>query len=786
MSEQEAQPRSCPSRLNIDLPLTPTRDPGWLLTEDDFTLAREHEIESIFAVGNGYVGTRASLDEGSPLSWPATFVAGIYVEDPASNLGPTLAVLPEWPHLEITVNGGRLSMVSGCVLEHRRILDLRQGVLWRDWRQEDRSGRVTRVRFLRLASLADRHVLLQSVVVTAENYVGRVELEARLTALDDPGESSASMVAGHPMLAVVRLREVTVAIAAASVPQPKSEEVKSGHARPTDQTGERWWWEVGLGETVRLDRPISLFTSRDIADPDKAVCRHAAAIQRQGAEALVAAHVDAWRRRWDSAEVSIVGDDEAQQALRFAVYHLVAAAGRGDEHASIGARGLTGEGYRGHVFWDTEIYMLPFYVFTDPPAARSLLMYRYHTLGAARRKAQVHGYEGALYAWESAETGDETTPRTAVAPDGRIIRILTGEEEHHISADIAYAVWQYWRVTGDDEFMFDAGGEILIETARFWASRVRMEADGRAHIRGVIGPDEYHEMVDDNAYTNVMAGWNLNRATEAVTILKRDRPSDWTRLSARVGLSVDEPAAWQRIAAALVTRFDPDTGLFEQFDGYFELEELDLAAHRNSLMPIELWLRGERIRRSKVIKQADVVALCALLWDEWPLAVHEANFRYYEPRTAHGSSLSPALHALVAARLGDGTLARSYLRQAGEIDLAKNTGHAASGVHMAALGGLWQAAVFGMAGLRAREDGIALNPHLPPGWTELRCCVQWRGCRLRLKFNADPPRIEVEVNGAGDLMISVIDGPVCRGYPSRSYVVRHDGSAWAAWQEVER
>jgi trehalose/maltose hydrolase-like predicted phosphorylase len=784
MSEQEAQSRSRRSRLSIDLPLRPTSDPGWLLTEDDFTLAREHEIESIFAVGNGYVGTRASLDEGSPLSWPATFAAGIYVDDPASNLGPTLAVLPEWPHLEVTVNGGRLSMVSGRILEHRRTLDLRQGVLWRDWRQEDRSGRVTRVRFLRLTSLEDPHVLLQSVVVTAENYAGRVELVARLIAPDDPGESGASTVAGDLMLAVVRAHDITIAIAAGSVPQPKPEEMKSGHARPTDQG--QWRWEVGLGETVRLDRPMSLFTSRDVTDPDKAACRHVAAVQRQGVEAIVATHVEAWRRRWDAAEVSIVGDDEAQQALRFAVYHLVAAAGRGDEYASIGARGLTGEGYRGHVFWDSEIYMLPFYAFTDPPAARSLLMYRYHTLGAARRKAQAHGYEGALYAWESAETGEETTPRTAVAPDGRLIRILTGEKEHHISADIAYAVWQYWRVTGDDHFMFDAGGEILIETARFWTSRVRMEVDGHAHIRGVIGPDEYHEMVDDNAYTNVMASWNLDRAAEAVTILKRDRPADWTRLSGRVGLSVDEPAAWRRVAAALVTGFHPDMGLFEQFDGYFELEEVDLASHRNSLMPIEVWLGWERTRRSKAIKQADAVALCALLWDEWPLAVHEANFRYYEPRTVHGSSLSPALHALVAARLGDGTLARSYLLQAGEIDLAKNTGHAASGVHMAALGGLWQAAVFGMAGLRAREDGIALNPHLPPGWTELRCCVQWRGRRLRLKLNADPARIEVEVDGAGDLTIAVIDGPACHGCPSRSYALGHDGSAWAAWREVDR
>jgi len=469
--------------------------------------------------------------------------------------------------------------------------------------------------------------------------------------------------------------------------------------------------------------------------------------------------------------VQIVGDDEAQRALRFAVYHLVAAANPAHEHASIGARGLTGQAYRGHVLWDTEIYMLPFYLFTDPPAARALLMYRYHTLGAARWKAKAHGYQGALYAWESADTGEETTPRAVVALDGRVVPILTGEQEHHISADVAYAVWQYWRATGDDDFMVDAGSDILVETARFWASRAQMEADGHAHIRAVIGPDEYHDTVDDNAYTNVMARWNLDRAADAVAILKRVRPSDWKRMSARLALGEDEPAAWRRIAAALVTGFHPDSGLFEQFEGYFGLEEVDVISHRSCAMPIDVCLGPERIRQSKAIKQADVVALCALLWDEWPRAVHEANFNYYEPRTAHGSSLSPALHALVAARLGDGALARSYLRQAGEIDLANNMGNAAGGVHIAALGGLWQAAVFGVAGLRLREDGIALDPHLPPGWTEMRCCVQWRERVLRLTLAADPARIDVEVDGSGELTVAVVDGPACRGRPGRRYAV---------------
>ena len=773
------------SPLGVDLPLAPFSDPGWLLVEEGFTLVREHEIESIFAVGNGYIGARASLEEGSSLSQPVTFAAGIYTDVASSELGPALVVLPDWAHLEIAVDGDRLSMDSGRIIEHRRMLDLRQGVLWRDWRQQDSSGRITWVRFLRLASLAARHVFLQSVAVTAENYTGRIELVAGLTRLDHGGERSSLSVTRGLATVVVLARDTSVAMATGSVMRPKAEATKSRQEGLTDHMDEHWSCEAGLGETVCLDRVVAVYTSRDVADPADTARGHVAMIHERGVTALVNDHVDAWNRRWEAAEVHIVGDDEAQRALRFAVYHLVAAANPDDEHASIGARGLTGQAYRGHVFWDTEIYMLPFYLFTDPPAARALLMYRHHTLGAARRKAKAHGYQGALYAWESADSGDETTPRSVVAPDGSVVSILTGEQEHHISADVAYAVWQYWRATADDQFMVDAGAEILVETARFWASRARTEADGYAHIRAVIGPDEYHETVDDNAYTNLMARWNLDRAADAMTILKRTQRSDWQRLSARLALTEEEPAAWQRIAATLVTGFDPDTGLFEQFEGYFDLEEVNVIEHRNCATPIDVCLGRERTRQSKAIKQADVMALSALLWDEWPRAVHEANFKYYEPRTAHGSSLSPAVHALVAARLGDGVLARSYLRQAGEIDLANNMGNAAGGVHMAALGGLWQAAVFGVAGIRLREDGIALDPHLLPGWTEMRCSVQWRGRVLRLMLAADPARVEIEVDGYGELTVTIIDGPACRARPGRRYAVGREGSAWVAWREAD-
>jgi trehalose/maltose hydrolase-like predicted phosphorylase/nucleotide-binding universal stress UspA family protein len=362
---------------------------------------------------------------------------------------------------------------------------------------------------------------------------------------------------------------------------------------------------------------------------------------------ITARHRDAWLARWKASDVRIEGDPFAQRALRLAIYHLSSAANPEDERVSIGARGLSGTAYQGHVFWDTDIFMLPFFTLTYPEAARALVMYRYHTLAGARAKAARLGYRGALYAWESTDSGEEVTPAFVVAPDGEVIRILTGEQEQHISADVAFGVWKYWEATGDERFLLQAGAEILIETARFWASRAAREEDGRYHIRGVIGPDEYHETVDDNAYTNGLAQWNLEIGREATSLVAERWPEQWRLLSRRLGLEPEEPREWLRVARDLYTGFHEQTGLFEQFHGYFGLEEIDLAAFASRIAPMDVLLGRERIQRSKIIKQADVVMLVYLLWERLPLDVRRANFEYYEPRCGHGSSLSPAIHALV-------------------------------------------------------------------------------------------------------------------------------------------
>ncbi len=763
-----------------EIVLTPTSDPNWLLLEEGFAPLREHEIESIFAISNGYVGTRASLEEDSRFSQPGAFLAGVFVEDPDSMLGPYLALLPGWPHLEIKVEGQPLSIEAGRLLYHRRMLDLRQGVLWREWRHEDPSGRVTRACFLRFASLSDRHALVQSVHLTAENYSGRVEILASPTFPGAEHRFSPAVAT-----AVLHAGKTCIALAAGACAEPSAEATVIQSANPAAGVRRRWAWNARLGARLRLDRPVVVCTSREETHPLASAQTRLADILARGVDALARAHVDAWSRRWSVADIRIAGDAEAQRAIRFAAYHLIAAANPGDEHVSIGARALTGEAYHGHVFWDTESYMLPFYIFTDPATARALLMYRCNTLDAARRRAAARGYRGALYAWESADTGDDVTPEAAIAPDGRVVAILTGAHEQHVSADVAYAVWLYWRTTGDTGFMLEGGVDILVETARFWASRATIEADGRAHIRAVIGPDEYHEMIDDNAYTNCMARWNLLRAADAADLLAKECGAAWDERARRLALDDAERAEWRRIAAALAVGFDPETGIIEQFDGYAALEEIDVRAHAGCATPIDLCLGPERTRRSKAVKQADVVALSAFLWDEWPQSVHRANFDYYEPRTGHGSSLSPAIYALVAARLGLAEKFLEYFRQAAEIDLSNNMGNAAGGVHMAALGGLWQSVIFGVAGVRPREDGVALDPHLPDGWAEICFAIEWRRRLLRVTLAATEPHIRVGVEGAQELRLALVDGPSCVARPGASYSIGRDGATWGAWREAQ-
>jgi trehalose/maltose hydrolase-like predicted phosphorylase len=516
------------------------------------------------------------------------------------------------------------------------------------------------------------------------------------------------------------------------------QENEGGEVIPKDATTstalvQRWSFDAAQGRTCTLRKIVTVFTSRDDADPAARATRRLKEVVGIGVPALLEKSARAWAGRWASADVEITGDDETQRRARFAIYHLIGCANPDDEYVSPGARSLTGERYKGHVFWDTEIFVLPFFVYTHPPSARALLMYRYHTLPAARDNARAMGYRGALYAWESTDTGVDVTPAFVYNSAGERLEILTGLLEHHISADVAYAIWQYWRATQDETFFLDAGAEMLLEMARFWASRAERGEDGRYHVMRVIGPDEFHENADDNAYTNLMARWVLRRGLETVGWLRTHYPDRWRSLSGRIGFEEAELATWEEVAEGLVDNFDPETHLFEQHRGYFDLEYIDLQDLEPRTKSVDAILGWSRLTRSQIIKQADVIMLLFLLGDEYPREVHQANFRFYEPRTTHDSSLSPSFHALAAARFGDLETAKRYFERAANLDLDFAHGvTAAGGVHIAALGGMWHALVFGFGGMYVEDEGPRFEPHVPEDWQTLRFPILWRGSQLRV------------------------------------------------------
>lgn len=736
--------------------LDPTADAAWLLHDDGCDALRESDRETRFTVSNGFLATRASRAiNQSPqrIAPPSTYVAGLFDTRDTERPVPELIPAPDWLQVRVSTAGGQLVQHFGPGPSHPLTLDMRRGLLLTECRLVEGSHVSLRLRLLRLASQDQRSLGLQLLHLETEKGATEITLEASMDGFDS--DLTSERLENEFGVWRTHISGKGLAMAAAVALRIDGQDIP-----PTSLTPFRWsWtWKMRPGQVVCFDRLVALARSdAPDQDPGERARNVLDGARTKGWRRVVQEHEAAWADRWSCSDVRVQGDVAAQKALRFAVYHLNSAANPDDPRVSIGARALTGADYRGHVFWDTEIFLLPFYILTWPEAARSLLMYRFHTLDGARTKAADRGWRGAFYAWESTDTGLETTPEQVVGPDRQIVDILTGVQEQHISADVAYAVWQYWQATGDEEFLFAAGAEILLETGRFWSSRAQLEADGLHHIRGVIGPDEYHETIDDNAFTNVMARWNIRRALEVAALLRDRWPDRWAALSRRLDLIEAELEHWVSVADAMATGLDSDTGLFEQFTGYFDLEDVDLSAYAGRSVPMDVVLGRERTQRSQVIKQADVVALLALLPEEFPGKTGAANFRYYEPRCGHGSSLSTAMHGLIAARLGDTGMALDYFHRTAAIDLADTKVAIGGGIHIAAQGGLWMMSVLGFAGLSLQIDGVALAPHLPASWASFGFSMEWRGRRLAISMSQADHRLDATLQ-AGEPMVLTLYG----------------------------
>src|SRR4029453_11039450 len=513
-------------------------DHTWLVRETEFRRPALRAQEAVFTIGNGYVSTRGTFEEGIIGDLPATLIHGVF--DDAPLVVTELANAPDWLPLVPLIGDEPVQLDTGALLHYERVLYLRNGVLTRTFRWQSSTGQTVDIHYERFMSLADKNVLVVGCQITPVDFSGPITLQATLDGnVDNLGLSHWNKVEqGHTdqqtifLQSATRATGITLCEAARLQVDGIPEVDYVVHQRENVPTIVARF-QGKQGQTVTAEKVVSLFTSYDAGRNTRtAALAKLVEVTRQGPgyDRLLRSSTQAWDAYWVDSDVEIVGDDEAQVATRYMLFQLLIAAPRDDEYVSIGAKTLSGFGYRGHVFWDTEIFILPFFIFTQPQIARNLLLYRYHTLGGARRKAQEGGYKGAQYPWESAMTGDEVTPRWVPAPAGhpdgqQQVRVWTGDIEIHISSDIAYAVWQYWRVTGDDAFMVHYGAEMILENSGFWGLRAEWDTPPEHYeFTNVIGPDEYHEHVDNNFFTNYLAKWHLQVALDLIEWLRQHAP----------------------------------------------------------------------------------------------------------------------------------------------------------------------------------------------------------------------------------------------------------------------
>jgi len=715
---------------------------NWMVVEESFEPERIAHYETVFTQGNGFLGTRGSFEEYYPGKNNSTFAHGVF-DDVAVSF-TELANLPDWTELFVDLDGETFSMASGEVLGYRRSLDLKDGLLVREVRWKSPQGKVTDLTFSRFISRANERLCMQKLEILPQNYSCRVTLRAGLD-----GEASNLDLKHWDWLDQKEEGKNFVLSL-----KTKATDIKLKMSQTlccSDEQAAHSYWNVFNHPTQVIESNLNervKFTVWKAVEievaPFKQEMPAGTPVNLDDVQwdTELETHRKLWQEDWQHSDVVIEGDDEAQLAMRASIYHLLIVGPRHSERVNIGGKTLSGQGYRGHSFWDTEIFMLPFFTYTNPNIARNLLSYRFHNLPGALEKAAKNGFEGAQYPWESAADGREVTP--AWVPyhkdPTQLVRIWCGDIEIHISSDIAYAVLQYWKATGDERFLVERGAEIVLQTARFWASRLEWNAAAqRYEILNVIGPDENHDRIDNNAYTNYMVRWHIKTAASLYAWLKAQHPAEFITLTERLSLSDEQVSEWTRKAEQIYLAFDEKSGMIEQFDGYFGLKTLDMQEFAGRTDSIQGILGVEGAAQTQTLKQPDVLMLMYLHPELFDLEIQKRNFDYYTPRTdlEYGSSLGPSIQAIMATRLGDMQNAYKNFMRAAQADLKDVRGNAGDGIHGASAGGLWQVAVFGFAGLKIGEQGWSVDPKLPDGWTRLAFKFWYHGKEESVDIRAE-------------------------------------------------
>jgi alpha,alpha-trehalose phosphorylase len=722
----------------------------WAVTEEQLDLGVLAQAESVLALSNGHIGLRANLDEGEPYGLPGTYLNAFYEVRPLPYAeagygypedGQTVVNVTNGKLIRLLVDDEPFDVRYGNLLAHRRTLDLRAGVLRREVHWRSPAGREVKVRSVRLVSFVHRSVAAIRYEVEPLDGETRIVLQSELVANEEvPAQSKDPRAAAalraalvseshgiHELRAVLvhRTRASGLRMAAAMdhvVQGPEGTVTQNESfddlARVTVSA------EVGHGETLTLTKLLAYGWSsqRSTVSIRDQVDAALASAARTGFDGLLDAQRAYLDDFWDRADVELDGDDELQQALRFALFHTLQSAARAEKRA-IPAKGLTGNGYDGHVFWDTESYVLPVLTYTAPDAVHDALCWRHSTLDLAQERARQLRLDGAAFPWRTIR-GQECS---AYWPAG------TGA--FHINADVADAVLRYLHATDDHDFARGPGIELLVATARLWRSLGHHDARGVFHIDGVTGPDEYSAIADDNVYTNLMAARNLAGAAESCARHRRE--------AAALGVDDEEIAAWRDAAAAIAVPFDDELGVHQQSAGFTGHERWDFDATAPEEYPLLLHFPYFDLYRKQVVKQADLVFALVAFGDRFSMQEKARAFSYYEGLTVRDSSLSACMQAIVAAEVGHLELAFDYFGEAALMDLDDLEHNTRDGLHMAALAGSWLAAVVGFGGFRDHEGAFSFAPRLPPHLERLAFGLVLRGRRLRVEVVTGEARYEL-------------------------------------------
>ncbi|MBF2459394.1 glycoside hydrolase family 65 protein [Listeria seeligeri] len=701
------------------------------IIEKEFAIDYLNKYGSQMTIGNGYLGIRGALEEDYPEQVRGMYVAGIY-NRPSGSTSSELVNLPDVTRFHLTLDGEVFSMLTGTIHSYERYLDMNTGELIRKITWENSAHKKYQINFRRFVSKVAKHLIAAKLEVTPLTSDMKVKVRTGIDGqqtnfgTQQLKELSLRIFDEERMVGEYQTIESKQQIVVAT-----KVNAKGAFTAKNRQLMTAVEQNVAANETFTLEKISSVNTSLSKMDE---VLPNTTYLELKKETDL------AWEKFWKQTGVEIKSTNTFDQfALDFASYHLEIMTPKDDIRCSVGAKGLTGEGYKGHVFWDTEIFILPFFLYNQPKIAKQLLQYRYLHLKEAQEKALENGYKGALYPWESAFSGVEETPEFAAINirTGTRQKVASAISEHHLVADIAFAVCEYAAATKDTAFMMNCGAEMLLETAEFWISRTT-NRNGRLEILDVIGPDEYTEHIDNNAYTNYMAYFNVKKAME------------WNK---------ENQPFQKRAEKFLANLYLPvanESGLIPQDDTFLQKDWINLDKYKanQGTQGILLDYSRQEVNELQILKQADLVMLFYLLPATFETKVMKQNLDYYEKRTIHDSSLSKAIHAIVENRIGDRKQAYQFFQEACLIDLGTEPHSSDDGLHAAALGAIWLAVIFGFAGIDTREELLQITPNLPDAWQSLTFEFVWKGERIGFKITPKTLELSKTTTSVLELIIN--------------------------------